>query len=294
MSRPAWFDAELFPFESNSVEVAECRVHFIDEGEGPVLLMLHGNPTWSFLYRRIIAALQDRFRCIALDYPGFGLSTAPSDYGFTAAEHCKVVEGFLHELALEDITLMVQDWGGPIGLGAAVRNPARFQALVVGNTWAWPVTGDRRTAAFSKLLGGRPGGYLVKNRNLFVNRLIPMGTRRRKLPKRVMDMYRGPFPTPESRVPVHVFPAQILEAAPFLEEVEQGLASLAHLPVLIVWGDRDIAFREPARQRWERTFPRHRTYILAGAGHYIQEDAGEEIALVIADWWPGLGASTGY
>jgi haloalkane dehalogenase len=152
--RPAWVRQELFPFESHFVEVDGARVHYIDEGQGPVFLGLHGNPTWSFLYRHVVAGLRDRFRCIALDYPGFGLSTAPPGYGYTIAEHSRVVDGFVSQLGLEGITLMVQDWGGPIGLSVAVRHPERFSAFVIGNTFGWPVTGEKNFERFSKLLGG--------------------------------------------------------------------------------------------------------------------------------------------
>ena len=110
-TRPAWVNQELFPFESHFVEVDGARIHYIDEGQGPVFLGLHGNPTWSFLYRHIVNGLKHRFRCIALDYPGFGLSTAPPGYRYTIAEHSRVVEGFVTQLGLEGITPMVQDWG---------------------------------------------------------------------------------------------------------------------------------------------------------------------------------------
>jgi haloalkane dehalogenase len=286
--RPAWVDQELFPFESRSLEVDGARVHYVDEGQGPVFLALHGNPTWSFLYRHIINGLKDRCRCLALDYPGFGLSTAPPGYRYTVAEHAKVVEGFVTQLGLEGITLMGQDWGGPIGLSVAVRHPERFRALVIGNTFGWPVRGEKTFERFSKLMGSAfPGGLLVKRLDLFTRVFVPGGIRRKKLSKGEKAMYRRPHPTARSRIPVHVLPREILAAHELLSEVERGLPRLAHLPALIVWGDRDQAFKEPQRRRWEQTFPNHRTVILRGASHYIQEDAPEEIVTAIRQWWPG-------
>jgi len=287
-TRPGWVDDELFPFESRFADVGGARVHYIDEGEGPVFLGLHGNPTWSFLYRHIVTGLRDRFRCIALDYPGFGLSLAPPGYGYTIAEHSKVVEGFLAHLGLDSITLMVQDWGGPIGLSVAVRHPELFQAFVIGNTWGWPVRGEKTFERFSKFMGsGFPGGLLVKRLDVFTNVFVPGGIKRRKLSTAEKQMYKAPHPTAESRVPVHVMPREILAAHELLSEVEQGLPRVAGLPALIVWGDRDQAFREPQRLRWERTFPNHKTVILKGASHYIQEDAPDDIVAAIRDWWPG-------
>jgi haloalkane dehalogenase len=283
--RPAWVPEELYPFEDRYAEIDGAVVHYVDEGSGPPLLLLHGNPTWSFLYREIIVGLRDRFRCVAVDYPGFGLSRAPRDYGFTPAEHSEVVERLLLELDLQGVAMMVQDWGGPIGFRIATRHPDRFAAFAIGNTWAWPKA-DPGTQVFSRLLGGPVGGYLILRRNLFVERLLPSGVRRKKLAGPVMDAYRGPFPTLESRRPVHVFPREILASRPFLAEIERGLPALRDRPALILWPTSDVAFREPERRRWEAAFPRHDTIILEGAGHYIQEDAPDEIVAAVQDWGP--------
>ncbi len=283
--RLGWLPERLFPFTSRQIEVAGCRVHYIDEGTGPTLLLLHGNPTWSFLYRDIVRGLSGRFRCIALDYPGFGLSRARTGYDFTPAAHAGVVEQFILSLDLARLTMMVQDWGGPIGLGVAGRHPERFRALVIGNTWAWPVNGDPHFERFSRLVGGPIGGFLIRRCNAFVNVLIPAGVKRRTLPREVMACYREPFRLPARRTPMAVFPREILGSRDYLAEVEDGLTRLAGLPVLILWGDRDFAFRETERLRFEAAFPRHRTVILHGAGHYIQEDAPEEIVAAIGEWW---------
>jgi haloalkane dehalogenase len=289
MSRPGWVPDELYPFESHFAEIGGARVHYVDEGSGPPLLLLHGNPTWSFLYRDIIKALRDRYRCIAPDYPGFGLSAAPAGYGFTPVEHARIVEELVKELDLTGITMMVQDWGGPIGFSVATRHPDRFAAFVIGNTWAWPQS-DRTTQVFSRFMGGRVGGYLILHRNLFVERIIPSGVKRKKLSPEVMNAYRGPFAAVESRRPVHVFPREILASRPFLAEVERGLPALADRPALIVWGDKDVAFREPAMRRWEGLFPNHHTVRLEGAAHYIQEEAADEIADAIRAWNPVAAA----
>ncbi len=283
IDRPAWVPADLYPFESHFADIAGARVHYVDEGGGPPLLLLHGNPTWSFLYRDVIKGLRDRFRCIAVDHPGFGLSRAPSSYGFTPTEHAHVLERLILELDLRGVTMMVQDWGGPIGFAAATRHPDRFDAFVIGNTWAWPKS-DLGTQLFSRLLGGPVGGYMILRRNMFVEKILPGGVRRHELSETVMDAYRGPFPDPASRRPVHVFPREILRSRPLLAEVEAGLAALRDRPALIVWPTKDVAFRDPERRRWEAIFPSHRTVTLEGAGHYIQEDAPDEIVAAIRDW----------
>ena len=283
--RPGWLPEELYPFESHYADLDGASVHYLDEGAGPPLLLLHGNPTWSFLYRELIRGLCDRYRCIAPDHPGFGLSRPAPGYRYTPAEHAAVLEKLVEQLELTGVTMMVQDWGGPIGFAVATRHPDRFSAFVIGNTWAWPKA-DPGTQLFSRLLGGPIGGYLIQQRNVFVEKIIPGNVKRHKLAPEVMNAYRGPFPTPDSRRPMHVFPREILHSRPFLAEIERGLAKLRDRPALLVWPTKDIAFREPERKRWEQVFPNHRSVILEGAGHYIQEDAPEEIVSAIRAWAP--------
>jgi haloalkane dehalogenase len=281
--RPAWVPQALYPFADRWADAGGARVHYVDEGSGPPLLLLHGNPTWSFLYRDVIRGLSDSFRCIAPDHPGFGLSRAPAGYGFTPAEHARVLEQLVLQLDLRGVTMMVQDWGGPIGFAVATRHPERFARFVIGNTWAWPKS-DLGTQAFSRFLGGPIGRRLILNRNLFVETLLPGGTRHRKLPDAVMDAYRGPFPDPASRVPTAVFPREILRSRPWLAQIESALPAVTDRPALIVWPTGDVAFRGPERRRWEQLFPNHRDITLEGARHYIQEDAPEEIVAAIRDW----------
>ncbi|WP_081706590.1 alpha/beta fold hydrolase [Nocardia sp. CNY236] len=282
-TRPTWVPDELYPFADHYLDLDEALVHYIDEGDGPPLLMLHGNPTWSFLYRNLVLGLRDRFRCIALDYPGFGLSSAAPGYRFTPGEHAGVVSRLIERLDLREITLVVQDWGGPIGFAAATRHPDRFAAFVIGNTWAWPKT-DPGTQVFSRFLGGPVGGWLIRERNFFVERILPSGVRRTTLSDTVMNAYRGPFPTPASRRPVHAFPREILGSRDLLADIERKLPTVADRPALIVWGDKDLAFRSNERRRWEQIFRRHHTVALEGASHFVQEDAPEEIITAIRSW----------
>ena len=283
--RPEWLPEELFPFESRYADVAGCRVHYIDEGSGPTLLFLHGNPTWSFLYRNIVLALRDSFRCVALDYPGFGLSSAPASYGHTAAEHADVVEEFVVDGGLRDVTLMGQDWGGPIGLTVAARHPDRFSGFILGNTWAWPLNGILNFELASRLMGNPLAKLAIRNANIFVNVMIPAGTSHR-LPGDVMAAYRGPFPSPESREPTWIFARQLLETESFMRSLEERHDRLAHLPALLLWGGGDFALRKNVElPRFEKVFPNHETVVLDRARHFFQEDAPEEAADAIRRWF---------
>lgn len=283
--RPSWFREDLFPFQSRFLDVAGARIHYVDEGTGPTILMHHGNPSWSFLYRHVIAGLSHRFRCIALDYPGFGLSTAAPGYGYTAAEHAEVVAGFVEALDLRDYTPFVQDWGGPIGLGAAVQDPDRVRALIIGNTFAWPMNRDPAAQVFSRMLGGPAGHVLVRRLGVFTNVFVPRARGHSALGPGEMAMYRGPHPTPASREPVHVMPREILAASDFLGDLEQRLSLLADRPALLLWATADPAFRASQRRRWEQLLPNATTVLLEGAGHYFQDDVPGEVITAVREWF---------
>jgi haloalkane dehalogenase len=274
-----------FPFESRFAEVSGARVHYVDEGEGPALLMVHGNPTWSYLFRRLIPLLRDRFRCIAADLPGFGLSTPPAGYDFLPQSHAAVLGGLVERLELSAFTPLVQDWGGPIGLSVAERFADRVERLVIGNTFAWPVNGDVHFELFSRIMGGPIGEFAIRRYNAFVNLLIPAGIKRAPITAADLEAYRRPLPDAQRRMPSYILPREIRKSRDFLARCEAALPDLRSKPALIVWGDADFAFRPKERERFEAAFPDHRTVVLRGAGHYIWEDAPDEIAAAIRDWW---------
>jgi haloalkane dehalogenase len=287
--RPAWVDAELFPFQNRFVNIDGHTVHYVDEGSGPTLLFLHGNPTWSFVYRDVIRTLRNEFRCIALDYPGFGLSTARPGYRFLPEEHAQIVTAFVDAVDLTGVTLVAQDWGGPIGLATVEQRPAAFEGLVLANTWAWPITGDLHFEVFSHLMGGPLERLLISRFNLFVNAMIPAGHRLRKPTAVEMAHYCQAMPTPGRREASAALPRRITARRAFLADVETGLADVASLPTLIVWGDADFAFRAKERQRWGQVFADHHTVIVEGAGHFVQSDAPDQFAAAIREWWSRSG-----
>lgn len=284
IERPSWVPEHLYPFESRYLEIEGSRIHYIDEGTGPSLLFLHGNPTWSFLYRNVVLALRDSFRCIALDYPGFGLSIASDDYPQTAEAHAHIVERFVTELDLDGVTVMGQDWGGPIGLTVATRQAERFQGFILGNTWAWPLNGIFHFEFFARMMGNPLAKVWIRNANAFVNVMIPLGTATKLAPE-VMDAYRKPFASQASRVPTWEFPRELLRSQPFMQRLQEELPNVSHLPTLFVWGGGDFALRKSVElPRFETLFPNHRTVVLDRARHFFQEDAPEEVANEIRAW----------
>ena len=278
----------LFAVEHRFMDLDGGRIHYVDEGAGETLLLLHGNPSWSFLYRKIIAALRGDFRCVALDFPGYGMSDARAGYGFTPKEHSDVLEHFVDRLGLKDLTMMVQDWGGPIGLGLGGRRPGLVRRLIIGNTFAWPLDGERRVRIFSWVMGGPIGRSLTSAFNFVPKYFFSRGLAQRHAPE-VLAMYLAPWREPARRTAAVIAPRQLVAASPYLENVEANLPRLADRPALIVWGMKDFAFRDAERERFERLFLRHKTVLLEDASHFLQEDAGDQIAQSILVFMKEVG-----
>ncbi|BBZ56832.1 haloalkane dehalogenase 2 [Mycolicibacterium phocaicum] len=283
--RPNWVGDELFPFQSRFVELDGHVIHYVDEGSGPVLLMLHGNPTWSFMYRQVIMSLRDRFRCIAFDHPGFGLSTAAAGYGHMPDDHAAVAVAFLDHLGLSDLTLLLHDWGGPIGLRAAEQRPELFSRLVIANTWGWPLNGDFRVELAARLIGGPVGRELTRRSHHALSMMMQAGHRRRRLSPEELTHYCNALPSARRRQAAAVLPEAIIGRRDFFATVERNLIVLEHLPVLIIWADADVALGDKERRRWESTFPDHSTVVLHGAGHFVPSDAPDEYSAAVAGWY---------
>ncbi|WP_458208760.1 alpha/beta fold hydrolase [Haladaptatus sp. NG-SE-30] len=272
-----WLDRNLYPFESNDATFDPGRLHYVDEGEGQPILMLHGNPTWSFLYRTLISGLSDDYRCIAPDYFGFGLSDKPPSWSYRPEDHARIVEAFIEELELRDITLVVQDWGGPIGLSYALDHPENVASLVIMNTFMWPVE-DRRKRLFSALLGGPLGRYLIRRYNLFANQVMKSAfADRSRLTPRIHRHYLEPLATPDDRKGSWVFPRELTGSEEWLRQLWNRRSHLRDIPALLLWPMQDIGFGVSDLRRWQALFPDARTVEFDDSGHYIQEEKGDKL-----------------
>jgi haloalkane dehalogenase len=281
--RPAWVPDDLYPFADHWAHIDGHRVHYVDEGAGPPILLLNGNPSWSFGWRDVVLRLRGRFRCIAPDYPGFGLSREAPGFDFRPRSQSRVVEGIVDRLGLDGLTVVSYAWGGPIGLGFAGRRPDLVRALVVGNTWAWP-DARLRVRAFSALMGGPLSPLLVDRLNLMLRLYLPFSLKRAKLTATEKAAYAGPFP-PDRRHIMRVFPRDIVAGKAFLHEVAAGMPRLADKPALILWPDADPGFSDDDLRRWQSLLPRARTVHLERAGQFIDEDAPNDVAAAIEAWW---------
>ncbi|WP_254544487.1 alpha/beta fold hydrolase [Halomarina pelagica] len=288
----SWVDREAYPFESRCLSLSAGAVHYVDEGpDDPraTLLMLHGNPTWSFLYRHLIRGLREEYRCVALDYLGFGLSERPPGFSYRPEDHAEVLAEFVEELDLQDLVLVVQDWGGPIGLSLALDDPERVRGIVAMNTWFWPVDDRAYYRAFSWLAGGPLGRVACERYNAFARYVMPLAyADRSKLTPEIREQYLRPLARREDREGTWVFPRAIVGSTGWLESLWERRHAVADAPALLVWGMRDRAFRPPFLRTFEALFREAETVELADVGHYVQEETGEDLVPIVREFLDGL------
>ncbi len=271
-----------YPFESHWFERNGTFLHYVDEGQDLPVMMLHGNPTWSFLYRKVIKQLNGSVRSIAPDLPGFGYSDHPPDYDYEPHQHADWIDSLTDHLSLDRFILVMQDWGGPIGMSIAVNRPDRVAGLVICNTWCWPQN-NLETRIFSSLAGGPIGKYLILKRNFFARRLMPLGmTNPDSKTSEVLKAYTDPFPTPESRMGTYVFPKALKTSSHWLSSIESKLHLLADKPLEMVMGERDPALgKVEVVERWHRYFPGAPAERVPDAGHFLQEDRPDRLVVGI-------------
>ena len=285
--RPGWVSDELLPFESRFFEVPGGQVmHYLDEGSGEPIVFVHGNPSWSFQFRHLIEGLRSEFRCVAPDHIGFGLSSRSKHReDHHPAAHAERFAALLNELDLRDVTLFVNDWGGPIGLDFARRNPDRVKRLVITNTWCWPVRRDPHFWFFSRMMASPLGQYLIKRRNFFVNGVMPRAVGNKDvLSPEVMDHYRNAQPTAKARAANAALPGHIVGATAWLREIWEERSAFTDKPALIFWGSKDIAFRTKELNRWRSEFPSADVHEFSDCGHFLSEETPERILPALRDF----------
>jgi len=257
-------------------------MHYVDVGAGDPVLLLHGEPTWSYLYRKVIAELAGGTRCVAPDYFGFGRSDKPTDPGWYSYDaHVRTIERFVSELDLRDLTVVVQDWGGPIGFRLCVEQPERIARLVVLNTGIGARAPNATWLRFQAMM--RAAGSEIEAGRLVRGALVQPVT------DEVVAAYDAPFPVPESRVGIVQFPELVATSsahpsAPAMLEVRKRLRSFAQ-PALVLFSAADPIFSRRAAEVMASLLPNAELDPpLAGAGHFLQEDRGEAVGRRIAEW----------
>ena len=280
-----------FPFQSRFASINGVRIHYVEQGSGDPVLFVHGNPTWSYLWRNIIPRVAETHRAIALDLMGFGKSDKPADADYSFEEHCDVVSGFIESLGLRDLSLVLHDWGGPIGMTYAIDHKENVAKVVLMSTfvapWKLPLSFLFKLPRLRWL-----SAFIIQRLNLFLLLVPLLGVANRSnMTREVRRQYRAPFPDYESRRPVRRWPEQ-LPLGPAdstyraLERIGEALPSFDR-PVLVLKASNDRVL-SMGRARWlVETLPDARLEIIEKAGHYAQEDQPEKIALAISRFLKG-------
>ncbi len=271
--------ADEYPFQSRWFRSGQFIQHYIDEGTGPVLLMVHGNPTWSFAWRHLIRHLSTSFRVIAIDHLGCGFSEKPQDGIYTLDQHIRRLEALVTLLDLQQITLFAHDWGGAIGMGCAGRHPDRFSRFVLMNTAAYRSSRIplRIAACRIPILG--PFG--VQNLNLFSLAALRMASTRPLSPAAKAGLL-APYNSTAARIAVREFVLDIPmkpvhRSYQTLVDVESSLQKLQDRPMQLIWGMQDWCFSPEFLSEFERRFPEALVHKIDSAGHYVFEDAADEV-----------------
>ena len=278
--------AALYPFKSHFLNINGLRYHYLDEGKGDVIIMLHGNPTWSFYYRKMVGALRGHYRVIVPDHMGCGLSDKPDDsqYNFTLAQRVKDLEALVAHLDLGDnLTLMVHDWGGMIGMSFAARHLQSVKRLIVSNTSAFHLPKSKPLPSALRICRDTNlGSVLVRGFNAFSRAAVYICVKKKPLDRATRAGYLAPYGNWSERRAVLRFvqdiPLQPKDTSyAEVTAVEQKIPQLAKIPTLIVWGAADFVFDDHFLRDWRQNFPAAIVHRLAGVGHYVLEDAFDEV-----------------
>jgi haloalkane dehalogenase len=275
---------ELYPFKPRLAVRRGVRMSYLDEGTGDTVVMLHGNPTWSFYYRNLVLSLRESYRCVVPDHVGCGLSDKPpvAAYDYALKSRIDDLEWLLDERGLtRDLTLVLHDWGGMIGMGFAARHPGRVKRIVAMNTGAFPLPAAKKLPLSLRLgRDTRLGAWLITRRNAFCRFAAKWCATRRPLPPDVRAAYLAPYDTPAHRVAVLKF-VQTIPLKPtdpgfdIVAGTAASLGQFADVPTLLLWGMKDFVFDRHFLDEWKRHFPHAEVHTWPDCGHYLLEDAGE-------------------
>ncbi len=282
-----WLDKSEYPFESNYFNVNGQNLHYIDEGEGEIFLFVHGTPSWSFDFRKVIKILRTKYRCIALDHIGFGLSDKPAKYDYSTQNHSKTLEKFVLEKKLEKFTLIVHDFGGPIGLNFAIHYPERIQKLVIVNSWLWSSEDDPDYKKLRRVLKSPLIPFLYRYLNFSPRFILPQSFGEQKLPKSVLKQYTKPFADRTQRYGALGFAMSLLNDQDWFEEIWSKRNSISGKPTLLIWGMKDSIVKPYHLEKFREGFNDTHSLELATSGHFPQEEQPAEVSKAIEEFMVG-------
>jgi pimeloyl-ACP methyl ester carboxylesterase len=291
LDRPHWLPRSSYPFQIRFASIGGRRIHYIDEGSGPALLLVSAGQ-WSFMFRDVIMRLRGRFRCLTFDFPGSGLSPDSLGHDHSVRANAGILEGFIDALDLQDITMVVHDVGGPLGFLVATRRPERFRALVISNTFGWPLAGYPAVRRMLAVVGSRPFGAVNSLTNVVARFTASSYGVGRNMSKADRRAFLGPWRSRSSRRATLRVLAGLLRTEPVMAEVERSLrTTLADLPVLTLFGRKNDPYGWQAR--FQQIFPQATAAGIADGHHFPFNDDPGAYSAAISAWWAGKVATSG-
>lgn len=285
-----------YPFASNYIDLNGLKYHYLDEGSGDPVVMVHGNPSWSFYYRDLAKELRDNYRVIVPDHIGCGLSDKPDDshYSYTLQQRVDDLDALLENLDIGDkVTLVVHDWGGMIGMAWASRHPEKIARLVILNTAAFHLPEMKSFPLGLKICRDTGlGTFLVRGLNMFARGAAWVGCKRKRMPLKLQNLYCNPYNNWQNRIATLRF-VQDIPLKPedpgyeLISQVETSLAKFSAVPMCICWGEKDFVFDRKFLSEWRRHFPQADVHSFPDCGHYILEDAKDDIIPLISQFLSG-------
>ncbi len=279
-----WLDKSEYPFTSNYFDINGQKLHYIDEGKGDTILFVHGTPSWSFDYRNIIKTLKDNYRCVAIDHIGFGLSDKPEHYDYSTQNHSITLEKFVLEKHLNNTTLVVHDFGGPIGLNFAIQHPEKIKNLIILNSWLWSSENDPDYKKLKKILKNPLLPFLYRYLNFSPKFILPQSFGDKKLPKNLLKQYTKPFADKTQRNGAVTFAKSLLNDQDWFEELWYKRKTISEKPTLFIWGMKDSVIKPHNLDKFQSAFINSTTINLETSGHFPQEEQPEKVTKSIDEF----------
>jgi pimeloyl-ACP methyl ester carboxylesterase len=276
-----WLDTTEYPFNSKYFDLNGHKIHYIDEGHGDTLLFVHGTPSWSFDFRNCIKGLSKDFRCIAIDHIGFGLSDKPEHYDYSIKNHCTALEKFVLSKKLDHLTLVVHDFGGPIGLNFAIQYPEKIKNLIILNSWMWSSKNDPDYLKLSRILRNPLLPFLYRYLNFSPRFILPGSFGEKKLPSHIKNQYTKPFANRTQRNGALAFAKSLLNDQDWFEELWEKKEVISAKPTLFIWGMKDPVIKPHYLNKFITGFANSRTVKLEKSGHFPQEEEPEPVISAI-------------
>lgn len=279
-----WLDRLEYPFTSNFLDLDGHKLHYLDEGQGEPILFVHGTPSWSFDYRNIIKNLKSNYRCIAIDHIGFGLSDKPEHYDYSPQHHSKMLEYFIHEKQLQNITLVVHDFGGPIGLNVAIKHPEKINKIIILNSWLWSSKNAPDFIKLSKVLKNPLLPFFYRHFNFSPRFILPGSFGDHKLSGKLLKQYTKPFADKSQRNGPLAFAKSLLNDQDWFETLWNKKHAISDKPTLFIWGMKDPVIKSHNLEKFLSGFKNSKAIRLETCGHFPQEEEPTTVISAIKDF----------